>query len=225
MNTTQHRTSRTPLNYAALLYGAVFLLVGVAGFIPGLTQDVGSMSVVGHHSEAMLLGLFQVSVLHNVVHLLYGVVGILVWRLLRGARSFLLWGGLIYAVLWAYGLFVNADSAANFVPLNTADNWLHLVLAGTMIGLSFLPGRGAGPLNSYPDRTIAHTKPQTRASQAPNARVHPERTTKKGDSPAPGAATSPSAGAAGPVPEATTDAARPAPDEDLTIDQEPDHKQ
>jgi hypothetical protein len=41
-------------------------------------------------------------------------------------------------VLWLYGLFVGHDSPANFVPLNTADNWLHLGLGVTMIVLSFL---------------------------------------------------------------------------------------
>ncbi len=121
----------------------VFLLVGIMGFIPGLTSNFESMSFAGHHSEAMLMGIFQVSVLHNIVHLLYGIVGLVLARSAAGARHFLLWGGIIYAVLWIYGLIVSPESTANFVPLNTADNWLHFVLAITMVGLSFLPRRDA----------------------------------------------------------------------------------
>lgn len=124
-----------------MIYGVVFLLVGVAGFIPGITTNYDTMQFAGHHSEAMLMGIFQVSILHNVVHLLYGVVGVAVARSGIAAKHFLLWGGLVYLGLWLYGLLIDKDSAANFVPLNTANDWLHLVLGVTMVALSFLPRR------------------------------------------------------------------------------------
>ncbi|WP_299302637.1 DUF4383 domain-containing protein [uncultured Brachybacterium sp.] len=136
-----HPEARSPVRLAALLYGIVFLLVGVAGFIPGVTTNVGSMQLGGHHSEAMLLGIFQVSVLHNIVHLLYGIAGLALSRRAGSARLYLLIGGIVYAVLWIYGLVIDKDSMANFVPLNTADDWLHFGLVLTMIGLSFLPRR------------------------------------------------------------------------------------
>jgi hypothetical protein len=132
---------RRPVQLAALVVGAVFLLVGVLGFIPGITTDFDGLTFAGHQSDAMLLGLFQVSVLHNIVHLLFGVAGLAMWRTVAGARSFLIYGGVIYAVLWLYGLVIDQSSAANFVPINTADNWLHLVLAVAMIALGFLVGR------------------------------------------------------------------------------------
>jgi hypothetical protein len=132
---------RRPIQLAALVVGAVFLLVGVLGFIPGITTGFGGMTFAGHESEAMLLGLFQVSVLHNIVHLLFGVAGLAMARSVAGARNFLIYGGVIYAVLWIYGLVIDQSSAANFVPVNTADNWLHLVLAVGMIALGFLLGR------------------------------------------------------------------------------------
>jgi hypothetical protein len=62
-------------------------------------------------------------------------------RSVSGARNYLIWGGVVYAVLWVYGLLVGHGSPANFVPLNTADNWLHLLLALGMIGLGVLLGR------------------------------------------------------------------------------------
>ncbi|MDF5756291.1 DUF4383 domain-containing protein [Spongiactinospora sp. TRM90649] len=139
MNTARTRTaSRTPVQLAVLVISIVFLLVGVLGFIPGITTNYDSMQFAGHHSEALLLGVFQVSVLHNIVHLLYGVVGLALARTWAGARAFLIGGGVIYALLWIYGLLVGQDSPANFVPLNTADNWLHFGLAVIMIGLGLL---------------------------------------------------------------------------------------
>jgi hypothetical protein len=89
----------------------------------------------------MLLGIFQVSVLHNIVHLLFGVVGLALARTATGARNFLIGGGLVYLLLWVYGLVVDESSDANFVPLNDADDWLHLVLGAGMILLGLLLGR------------------------------------------------------------------------------------
>ncbi|GAA1757557.1 DUF4383 domain-containing protein [Kocuria aegyptia] len=131
-------TYRSPVETATLGYVTVFLLFGLAGFIPGLTTDYASLELAGHHSEAMLLGLFQVSILHNALHLLYGVAGAAMARSAAGARTYLRWGGAVYLVLWIHGLIVHQQSPVNVVPLNTADDWLHLFFGATMVGLSFL---------------------------------------------------------------------------------------
>jgi hypothetical protein len=126
----------------AMAVGAVFLLVGILGFIPGVTANYGDLQFMGHKSGAKLLGLFEVSILHNIVHLLFGVAGIAAGRAsASAARSFLVGGGVIYLVLWVYGLVVDMGSKANFVPLNNADNWLHLILGLGMIGLGLALGR------------------------------------------------------------------------------------
>jgi Domain of unknown function (DUF4383) len=132
---------RTPVQLAALAVGVVFLLVGVMGFIPGITTNYDQLSFAGHHSSAMLLGLFAVSVLHNIVHLAFGIAGIALARTFRSARLYLIVGGVIYAVLFLYGMVIDHDSGANFVPVNTADNWLHLGLAIGMVGLGVILGR------------------------------------------------------------------------------------
>ncbi|GAA2285940.1 membrane protein [Streptomyces ruber] len=137
------RTTRTPVQKAAVAVGAVFLLVGILGFIPGITTHYDTMSFASHHSEAKLLGIFQVSVLHNLVHLAFGVAGLALARTASAARTYLLAGGAIYLVLWLYGMFIGHDSAANFVPVNTADNWLHFFLGIGMIALGALLGRSA----------------------------------------------------------------------------------
>ena len=126
---------RSPLRTAALLVGATFLLVGVLGFVPGITSDFGDLGAAGNESTAKLLGLFQVSVLHNIVHLLYGVAGVALSRTNDGSRTYLIGGGGIYLVLWLYGLVIDKTSGANFVPLNSADDWLHFGLGVGMIGL------------------------------------------------------------------------------------------
>src|SRR3990170_2587266 len=95
---------RTPVQMAALVFGVVFLLVGVLGFIPGITQGVDGLSFAGPGSMAMLLGIFHVSVLHNIVHLLFGVAGIAMARTPGNARNYLIGSGVIYAVLTVYGL-------------------------------------------------------------------------------------------------------------------------
>ncbi len=133
---------RSPLQIAALLVGAVFLLVGIAGFIPGITTNYDALAFAGPDSEAELLGLFQVSILHNIVHLLLGVVGLALARTWESARLYLIGGGALYLVLWVYGVVVDQASNANFVPVNTADNWLHFVLGAGMVALGLVLGRG-----------------------------------------------------------------------------------
>lgn len=124
----------------AVAVAAVFVLVGVAGFVPGITTRLGDITVAGHTSGARLFGVFQVSILHNLVHLLFGVVGLALARTVAGARVFLVGGGAVYLVFWLYGLAVGHRSAANVVPFDAADNWLHLGLGLGMIVL----GLGVG---------------------------------------------------------------------------------
>ncbi|TKK88374.1 DUF4383 domain-containing protein [Herbidospora galbida] len=148
MTSTRAEVTRTRLQQASLAVGVVFLIIGILGFIPGITTQYQSMEAAGHESTAMLFGLFQVSALHNIVHLIFGFAGIAMARTWDSARLFLIGGGIIYLILWIYGLIVNQESTANFVPLNTADNWLHFVLGVVMIALGVL-------LSRHPNRARA----------------------------------------------------------------------
>lgn len=134
--------ARRDIQKIALVYGIVFLLVGIAGFVPGLTT--GSLGFAGQQSHAKLLGLFQVSVLHNGLHLLYGVVGVLVAANRRVSRYYLIWGGALYLLLWLYGLIIEGVSGpVNFVPVNDPDNWLHFALGLLMGGMGLFSDRSA----------------------------------------------------------------------------------
>jgi Domain of unknown function (DUF4383) len=134
-------TDRSPLQSAALLVGLVFLLVGILGFIPGITTNYDDLKFAGHNSDAQLLGIFDTSILHNIVHLVFGIAGIALARTWDGARTYLLGGGLIYLALFVYGAIVTGEKGANFIPMNWADNILHLALGGGMIAVGYLLGR------------------------------------------------------------------------------------
>jgi hypothetical protein len=148
-DTTADKAAST-VRTAAKLVGAVFLLVGVLGFIPGVTTNYDTLQFAGHDGNAKLLGLFEVSILHNIVHLLFGVAGLAMAKTAASATNYLIGGGVIYIVLAIYGAVIDEQSVANFVPVNFHDNWLHLVLGLGMIalgtiGLRARPGRaGAG---------------------------------------------------------------------------------
>ena len=124
----------------ARLFGIAFLLVGILGFIPGITSDAPG-DFVGEDSEAELLGLFGVSVLHNVVHLLFGLAGLALARTWDGARLFLIGGGVVYLALWVVGLVGGLE----WLPANSEDHWLHFALGGAMVASGFLLGRDAPP--------------------------------------------------------------------------------
>jgi hypothetical protein len=133
---------RSPIQSVAMLVGLVFLLVGILGFIPGITSNYDDLKFAGHDSDAQLLGIFDTSILHNIVHLLFGVAGLALARTFEGARTFLIGGGVIYLGLFLYGaIFGSDESGANFVPVNWADNILHLALGGGMIVLGVVLGK------------------------------------------------------------------------------------
>jgi hypothetical protein len=128
---------RTSIQSVAALAGVVFLVVGILGFVPGVTTHYGDMSFAGHGSGSKLLGIFQVSILHNVVHLLFGVVGLVLAKTVEGARTYLLGGGVVYLALWLLGVVGGGD----WIPANTADNWLHFGLGIGLIALGYVSGR------------------------------------------------------------------------------------
>lgn len=118
----------------AMIFGIVFLIVGAGGFIPGLT----AMGPMGHSADADItiktlfgyeLGMFPVNVLHSIVHLLFGVWGVLAARSLGGARGYFRAVAVIYAVLTVMGLVAGLQTAFGLIPLYGADVGLHAVLA------------------------------------------------------------------------------------------------
>lgn len=122
----------------ALIYGIVFIIVGVAGFIPGLVQPVGDHGLVVDEGHGLLFGLFPVNILHNIVHLLFGIWGLLAARTLGAARGYFKAVFIIYAVLAVLGLIPAANTLFGLVPLHGNDVWLHVLLALPALYFGFI---------------------------------------------------------------------------------------
>jgi arginine exporter protein ArgO len=141
---TRARThDQAPIQKAAMLFGIVFLLVTILGFIPGVTSDYDRLTEFGDVG-AKVLGIFGVNWLENVVHLLYGVLGLALVRSWNGSRAYFIGGGLVYLAVWLYGLLIDLDSSANIIGVNSAANWLHFVIGLTMLLIGFVLGRDRG---------------------------------------------------------------------------------
>ena len=85
---------RTSIQIAAMVFGVVFLLVGAAGFIPGITTHYDRLSNFDGEG-ALLLGIFGINFLESIVHLLYGAVGLAAARSASASRSYFLVGGAV----------------------------------------------------------------------------------------------------------------------------------
>lgn len=122
-----------PGQYFALIIGIAFLLMGVAGFIPGLVNPpIAAPEAVNlgvTRGYGYLLGLFPINVLHNVVHLSVGVLGILGSFSLGSARLFSGALALFYGLLAIFGLFPPTQSTLGLIPIFGNDVWLHAVTA------------------------------------------------------------------------------------------------
>lgn len=116
----------------------IFLLMGVMGFIPAFTPGFSGIAFAGPDSTAELFGVFAVSVLSNLIHLLYGVVGLIMSWMAKFARRTLLGGGVFFTVLGLYGLIVDMANAGDFLPSTWATGLLHLGLGVLMIVLGFV---------------------------------------------------------------------------------------
>ena|SRR5688572_15759263 len=118
------------LKSAAIIFGLVFLLVGILGFIP---------SVAPNH---MLLGIFHVNAAHNIVHLLSGVVALVCGLAGPGAaRLYFRIFGVVYGLVAVLG-FVQGDTLLlGLISNNRADVWLHVVIAVASLVLGFAPAR------------------------------------------------------------------------------------
>ena len=118
----------------AMVFGVVFLAVGILGFVPGVTND-----------DDLLLGIFKVGVLHNIVHIASGVVALLAAIKADYAKLYFRVFGVVYAVVAVVGL-VQSDTVLGLIPINTADNVLHVVLAVAILAIGFgLPDDSAKP--------------------------------------------------------------------------------
>ena len=120
----------TTVQRVAQVFGIVFLLVGVLGFV----QTGGNMDA-DMATAPKLLGLFPVNALHNGVHLLFGIWGLLASRSWDGAKSYCQIAGVIYLVLAVMGVFV--PETFGLIPIGGNDIWLHALLGAVLAYFGF----------------------------------------------------------------------------------------
>ncbi len=113
----------------ALLFGIVFLAVGILGFVPATAEPATHEGLTMTQNSAMLLGLFPVNLLHNVVHILFGLWGLAAYRSVGGSIGYFRAVAVIYALLTVLGLLPQTNTLFGLVPLHGNDVWLHAVLA------------------------------------------------------------------------------------------------
>ena len=125
----------------ARIWGILFLVVGIAGFIPGLTTEHSHPDVTLDAGLGLELGLFPVNVAHNAVHLLFGVWGLLAARSMKAATTYGKGVATAYGLLTVLGLIPAAKLWTLFglVPLYGHDVWLHALLAAVATYYGFAP--------------------------------------------------------------------------------------
>jgi hypothetical protein len=112
--------------------GGVLVAIGVLGLVPLATSGWSKLALAGRGSEARLLGLFQVSVLLDLVHVALGAAGLLLAGTAELAHRYLVGAGIVLIALWALGV----AKAGGWMPLGLADDWLHLGLGAALLALS-----------------------------------------------------------------------------------------
>ncbi|GGC11798.1 hypothetical protein GCM10011494_33270 [Novosphingobium endophyticum] len=115
----------------ALIFGVVFGLVGIAGFVPSLVTAVHGPHppLAVETGYGLLLGLFPINLLHNLVHVLFGLWGLIGSRSIVASKFYARSVAVIYAVLSIAGLVPGLDTLFGLTPLFGNDVWLHALLA------------------------------------------------------------------------------------------------
>jgi hypothetical protein len=111
----------------AMVFGVIYTLVGLAGFVIALG---GSMSM----APSTLLGIAQINVLHNVVHLVIGIAGLTMAKTEESAGTFCKTFGVILLLVGVLGFF---NPLPNLLPLGGYDIWIHLITGAILAYAGF----------------------------------------------------------------------------------------
>lgn len=131
----------------ALIFGIIFVLVGILGFVPGINDhshaDMPAIAVDSFYGR--LLGLFPVNVLHNVVHIAVGAWGIFASKAVGSARFFGKGLAVFYGLLTIMGLVPGLNTLFGLVPIFGHDVWLHALSALVAGYFGFIAGDDGAP--------------------------------------------------------------------------------
>jgi hypothetical protein len=134
-----------PVRYFALIYGILFLVIGIAGFVPGLvTMADPAADVAVDAGFGRLFGLFPVNWLHNLVHIAFGIWGLAAYRTFSAARLYARAVAVIYGILTVMGLIPVLNTTFGLIPLYGHNVWLHALLAIIAAYFGFAPAHQVG---------------------------------------------------------------------------------
>lgn len=128
---------RTPAQIYALVFGLTLLVAGIAGFFVD-----SSFGDLGSNVQGDDLIVFEVNGWHNLVHIASGALGLALMGSAAGARLYALGFGAVYLAVTIWG-FIDGSDVFGLLPVNAADNWLHVAIAvtGILAGLASDPRR------------------------------------------------------------------------------------
>lgn len=134
--------------YFALIVGVMYVLVGIMGFIPALVQQPASSAAVSEYANDVgqvtslgfgyLMGIFPINILHNIVHLTVGALGILASISLGSSRLYSGALAIFYGLLTVLGLIPYTNTMFGLVPIFGNDVWLHAVTAAIAFYFGFI---------------------------------------------------------------------------------------
>ena len=116
--------------YFALVFGVVYLIVGILGFVPSLIPlppEAPPLAIDA--SYGYLFGLFPVNIIENIVHMAIGIWGLTAWRDWQTARGFSRSNAVIFGILAVLGFIPGLNTVFGLVPLHSHNIWLHAVTA------------------------------------------------------------------------------------------------
>jgi hypothetical protein len=141
------------VRYFALAIGVIFLAIGIMGFVDGFVQepqaDAPDLTVDQGYGD--LMGLFPVNVLHNLVHLGSGLLGIAAYTRYDTSRLYARVLGVVYLLLTIMGLIPGLNTTFGLVPIFSHDIWLHGLIGLAALYFGFIAGREDMPIG--PART------------------------------------------------------------------------
>lgn len=121
--------------YFALVVGIIYLLIGLMGFIPGMVTGIHAQdpALAVDAGYGYLLGLFPINVLHNIVHLVVGGLGIAAYRSFDNARMYARGLAIFYGLLAVMGLIPGLNTTLGLIPIFGHDIWLHALTAAVAV--------------------------------------------------------------------------------------------
>ena len=142
--------NRSPAQLYALIFGVVLVGAGIVGFF--YSSDFGGPGKVD-----AVLGILDVNAWHNIVHILTGLLGLAAAGSYLYSRNYAFGLGAVYIVIAIWGFVIgDGDSILGFIPINTEDNFLHL-----LIGIAGIAAGAATAAEPAPTTTGSPTPPAT----------------------------------------------------------------